>query len=70
LPPRPGNLTWEQIFKIIARANFPKDFMADRRRHISHGHWEERFAVWDRLGSPDEDVLERDLTPPIVRDFF
>jgi antitoxin VapB len=30
LPPRPKNLTWEQIFKIIDRAHFPEDFMADR----------------------------------------
>lgn len=30
LPPRPKNLTWEQLFKIIDRAHFPADFMADR----------------------------------------
>jgi antitoxin VapB len=32
--------------------------------------WAERFAVWDALGSPDEDALERDQTPPVERDFF
>ena len=31
LPPRPKNLTWEQLFKIIDRAHFPSDFMADRK---------------------------------------
>jgi antitoxin VapB len=31
LPPRPNNLTWEQVFKIIDRAHFPADFMADRK---------------------------------------
>jgi antitoxin VapB len=31
LPPRPKNLTWDQLFKIIDRAHFPKDFMADRK---------------------------------------
>ena len=31
LPPRLKNLTWEQLFKIIDRARFPKDFMADRK---------------------------------------
>ena len=30
LPPRPRNLTWEQVFKIIDRAHVPEDFMADR----------------------------------------
>ena len=30
LPPRPKNLTWEQVFTIIDRAHFPDDFMADR----------------------------------------
>ena len=30
LPPRPKNLTWEQVFKIIDRAHVPEDFMADR----------------------------------------
>jgi antitoxin VapB len=32
--------------------------------------WEELFAAWDALGSPEEDVLERDQIPPIERDFF
>jgi len=31
LPPRPKNLTWEQLFKIIDRAHFPSDFMEDRK---------------------------------------
>jgi antitoxin VapB len=31
LPPRPKNLTWEQVFKIIDRAHVPADFMADRK---------------------------------------
>ena len=70
LPPRPKNLTWDQLFKIIDRAHFPADFMAHRRTFIPQGSWEERFAVWDALGSPDEDELERDQTPPVERDFF
>jgi antitoxin VapB len=32
--------------------------------------WEELFATWDALGSPEEDILERDQIPPIERDFF
>ena len=31
LPPKPTNLTREQLFKIIDRAHFPADFMADRK---------------------------------------
>jgi antitoxin VapB len=31
LPPSPKNLTNEQLFKIIESANFPADFMADRK---------------------------------------
>ena len=34
LPPRPKNLTWEQLFKIIDRAHFPSDFMADRKTRM------------------------------------
>lgn len=26
LPPRPKNLTWEQLFKIFDRASYPEDF--------------------------------------------
>ncbi len=32
--------------------------------------WQELFAVWDALGSPQEDVLERSQTPPVERDFI
>lgn len=32
LPPRPKNLTMEQLFKILDRAHFPADFMADREK--------------------------------------
>jgi antitoxin VapB len=32
--------------------------------------WQQRFDVWDALGSPNEDVLERDQTPPVDREFF
>jgi antitoxin VapB len=31
LPPRPRNLTTQQLFKIIERAHFPHDFMGDRK---------------------------------------
>jgi antitoxin VapB len=70
LPPRPKNLTWDQLFKIIDRAHIPADFMAHRRSLIPQPAWEERFAAWDALGSPNEDPLERDDAPPIERDFF
>jgi len=30
LPPSPRNLTTEQLYKILDRAHFPDDFMADR----------------------------------------
>ena len=32
--------------------------------------WKNRFAIWDALGSPEDDVLERDQSPAIERDFF
>ena len=70
LPPRPKNLTGEQLLKIFDRADFPADFIPYRRRIIPETSWEERFAVWDSLGAPDEDELERDQTPPIEIDFF
>ena len=70
LPPTPRNLTTRQLFKIIDRAHFPDDFMADRQVHMPESSWEERFAIWDALGSPKDDVLERDQTPPAERDFF
>jgi len=70
LPPQPPNLTWEQLFKIIDRAHVPADFMAHGQTPIPQTSWKERFAVWDALGTPDEDVLERDEAPPIERDFF
>jgi antitoxin VapB len=31
LPPQPKNLTTVQLFKIVDRAHFPADFMADRK---------------------------------------
>jgi antitoxin VapB len=31
LPPTPRNLTTQQLFKILDRAHFPDDFMADRK---------------------------------------
>lgn len=31
LPPRPKGLTTQQVLKIIDRAHFPEDFMADRK---------------------------------------
>jgi len=34
LQPRPGNLTLEQVFKIIDRAHIPADFMADRETNM------------------------------------
>ena len=30
LPPRPKNLTWEQLFKIFDRATYPEDFFERR----------------------------------------
>jgi len=34
LPPRPKNLTMQQVFKIMDRAHFPADFMADRKKSM------------------------------------
>jgi antitoxin VapB len=70
LPPRPENLTWNQLFKVIDRAHIPADFMADRRTTMPQANWEERFAVWDSLGSPEDDAIQRDQTPPVEREFF
>jgi len=70
LPPRPRNLTMPQLFKILDRARFPNDFMADRRAHAARSSWPDLFAEWDALGSPDDEPLERSQTPPVERDFF
>ncbi|HEX8711171.1 MAG TPA: AbrB/MazE/SpoVT family DNA-binding domain-containing protein [Terracidiphilus sp.] len=32
LPPRPKNLTMKQLFRILDRARFPADFLADREK--------------------------------------
>ena len=34
LPPPPKNLTMEQHFRIFDRANFPADFLADRKKSL------------------------------------
>ena len=34
LPPRPKDLTIRQLFKILDRAHFPADFMADREKSM------------------------------------
>jgi antitoxin VapB len=70
LPPSPKNLTMEQLFKIVDRAHFPDDFMADRREHAARSSWQDLFAEWDALGSPDDLPLERSQDPPVERDFF
>jgi antitoxin VapB len=70
LPPSPKNLTTEQLFKITDRAHFPADFMADRREHVARSSWQDLFAEWDALGSPDDEPLERSQQPPVERDFF
>ncbi len=40
---------------------------AELRKNVP---WEELFAKWDALGSPDDEPLERSNTPPVERDFF
>jgi antitoxin VapB len=70
LPPRPKNLTAQQLFKIIDRAHFPDNFMAVRRAHAVRSSWQELFAEWDALGSTDDEPLERSQAPPVERDFF
>jgi anthranilate phosphoribosyltransferase len=44
--------------------------LSEPRAKTKEDTWEQRFAIWDALGSPDDDVLERDQTPPVERDFF
>jgi len=70
LPSRPKNLSTQQLFKIIDRAHFPEDFMADRKEHAARSTWQDLFAEWDALGSPDDEPLERSQMPPVERDFF
>lgn len=70
LPPRPKNLTMQQILKVIQRAHFPDDFMGDRRVHAARGSWQDLFSDWDALISPDDELLERSGAPPVERDFF
>jgi hypothetical protein len=70
LPPSPKNLTLRQLFKILDRAHFPDDFMADRREHAARSSWQDLFAEWDALGSPDDEPLQRSQEAPVERDFF
>jgi antitoxin VapB len=70
LPPQPRKLTTEQLYKIFDRAKYPEDFFARRREHAARSSWQELFAEWDALGSPDDQALERSQQPPIERDFF
>jgi antitoxin VapB len=44
--------------------------LSQARAKTNEDTWQQRFAIWDALGSPDDDVLERDPTPPIERDFL
>lgn len=70
LPPRPQNLTTSQLFKILDRAHFPDDFMADRRAHAARSSWQDLFTEWDGLASPDDEPLQRRQKPPVERGFF
>jgi antitoxin VapB len=44
--------------------------LSQARAKTNEDTWQQRFAIWDAMGSPDDDVLERDQTPPVERDFF
>jgi antitoxin VapB len=70
LPPQPRKLTTEQLYKIFDRAKYPEDFFERRREHAARSSWQELFAEWDALGSPDDQPLERSQQPPVERDFF
>jgi antitoxin VapB len=70
LPPSPKNLSMQQLFKIIDRAHFPADFMANRREHAARSSWQDLFAEWDSLASPNDEPLQRSQEPPVERDFF
>lgn len=37
LPPQPKGLTRGQVLKVIDRAHFPRDFMADRKTSVPRG---------------------------------
>jgi hypothetical protein len=44
--------------------------MADRREHAARSSWQDLFAEWDALGSPDDEPLQRSQEAPVERDFF
>jgi antitoxin VapB len=69
-PPIPKKSLSRELFENTDRAGFLEGSVANLQTHRPRSSWEERFAVWDALGSPDDDVLERDPTPPVERDFF
>jgi hypothetical protein len=58
-----------ELLENTDQAGFLDGSVANLQTHATRSSWEERFAVWDTLGSPDDDVLERDHTPPVKRDF-
>jgi antitoxin VapB len=68
--PVTGVLTGQEMLKSVDRGRFPDDFIAHRRAYAAGSSWQDLFAEWDALASPDDEPLERSHTPPIERDFF
>ncbi len=66
----PKEFRFEGTEVAIRRDQATGEVVLSSKAEPQKASWEERFTVWDALGSPNEDVLERDQTPPVERDFF
>jgi len=66
----PKEFRFEGTEVAIRRDPVTGEVILSSRTELRENAWEERFAAWDAMGAPDEDVLERDQTPPVEREFF
>jgi antitoxin VapB len=66
----PKEFRFEGNEVIIRRNPSTGEVLLSPKAEMQKKPWEELFASWDALGSPEEGALERDQNPPIERDFF
>ncbi len=66
----PKEFRFEGTEVLIRQDPTTREVFISPKVQSNDNSWEKRFEVWDALGSPNEDVLERDQTPPVDRDFF
>jgi antitoxin VapB len=66
----PKEFRFEGTEVLIRRDPTTGEVFLSSKAESQDNSWEQRFQVWDALGSPGEDVLEREQAPPVDRDFF